>query len=58
MTSSGFDTLVRIRGLGFAFGTRTIYDGVDLDLPRGKITAIMGPSRTGNTPLPRLICGQ
>lgn len=58
MTSSGSDTLVRIRGLRFAFGPRTIYDGIDLDIPRGKVTAIMGPSGTGKTTLLRLIGGQ
>ncbi|GAC1628799.1 MAG: phospholipid ABC transporter ATP-binding protein MlaF [Nevskia sp.] len=52
------DTLVRVRGLRFAFGTRTIYDGIDLDIPRGRITAILGPSGTGKTTLLRLIGGQ
>ena len=52
------DALVRIRGLHFGFGARSIYDGVDLDIPRGKVTAIMGPSGTGKTTLLRLIGGQ
>lgn len=52
------DTLVRVRGLRFAFGSRTIYDGIDLDLARGRITAILGPSGTGKTTLLRLIGGQ
>lgn len=51
-------TLVKIRDLHFARGARTIFDGVDLDIPRGKITAIMGPSGTGKTTLLRLIGGQ
>lgn len=58
MTTSGSETLVRVRGLHFAFGPRTIYDGIDLDIPRGKVTAIMGPSGTGKTTLLRLIGGQ
>ena len=58
MTSTGQETLVRVRGLRFGFGARTIYDGVDLDIPRGKITCIMGPSGTGKTTLLRLIGGQ
>jgi phospholipid/cholesterol/gamma-HCH transport system ATP-binding protein len=58
MTPSGPEILVRVRGLRFAFGPRTIYDGVDIDIPRGKITAIMGPSGTGKTTLLRLIGGQ
>jgi phospholipid/cholesterol/gamma-HCH transport system ATP-binding protein len=58
MTSTGQEMLVRVRGLRFGFGARTIYDGVDLDIPRGKITCIMGPSGTGKTTLLRLIGGQ
>ena len=50
--------LVRIRGLHFGFGKRVICDGVDLDIRRGKVTAIMGPSGTGKTTLLRLIGGQ
>jgi len=51
-------TLVKIRDLHFARGDRVIFDGVDLDIPRGKLTAIMGPSGTGKTTLLRLIGGQ
>ena len=50
--------LVEIRGLRFARGSRLIFDGVDLDIPRGKVTAIMGPSGTGKTTLLKLIGGQ
>lgn len=50
--------LVRIRGLKTALGGKTIFDGVDLDIPRGKISAIMGPSGTGKTTLMRHITGQ
>ncbi len=42
----------------FPRGNRRIFDGVSLDIPRGKITAIMGPSGTGKTTLLRLIGGQ
>jgi len=52
------DTLVRIRDLYFSHGARVIFDGVDLDIARGKVTAIMGPSGTGKTTLLRLIGGQ
>ncbi len=52
------DPLVSIRGLRFSRGGRPIFDGVDLDIPRGKVTAIMGPSGTGKTTLLRLIGGQ
>ena len=52
------EPLVKIRGLDFSRGSRKIFDGVDLDIPRGKVTAIMGPSGTGKTTLLRLIGGQ
>jgi len=60
MTTSGTqeDILVRIRGLHFSRGSRPIFSGVDLDIPRGKISAIMGPSGTGKTTLLKLIGGQ
>lgn len=50
--------LVQIRGLRFARGSRPIFDGVDLDIRRGQVTAIMGPSGTGKTTLLKLIGGQ
>lgn len=50
--------LVQIRNLRFARGARVIFDGVDLDIRRGQVTAIMGPSGTGKTTLLRLIGGQ
>jgi phospholipid/cholesterol/gamma-HCH transport system ATP-binding protein len=56
-TASG-DTLVRARGLNFSHGPRVIFDGVDVDIQRGKVTAIMGPSGTGKTTLLRIIGGQ
>lgn len=51
-------TIVQVGQLTFARGRRRIFDGVDLDIQRGKITAIMGPSGTGKTTLLRLIGGQ
>jgi ABC transport permease subunit len=50
--------LIKIRGLRFFRGERAIFDGVDIDIPRGKVTAIMGPSGTGKTTLLKLIGGQ
>ena len=50
--------LVRIRNLHFSRGEREIFSGLDIDIPRGGITAIMGPSGTGKTTLLKLIGGQ
>ncbi|MFC5524562.1 ABC transporter ATP-binding protein [Rhodanobacter ginsengisoli] len=50
--------LVRIRGLTTVLNGKTIFDSLDMDIPRGKITAIMGPSGTGKTTLLKHITGQ
>lgn len=50
--------LVEVRKLTFRFGSRIIFDDVDLDIQRGKVTTIMGPSGTGKTTLLRMIGGQ
>ena len=47
MSSPAPDPLVEIRGLHFRRGERVVFGGVDLDIVRGKVTAIMGPSGTG-----------
>ncbi len=52
------DSLVQVRDLRFRRGSRYIFDGVDVDIRRGKITAIMGPSGSGKTTLLKLISAQ
>ena len=44
--------------MGYAFSSRPVFAGLDMDIPRGRITAVMGPSGTGKTTLLRLITGQ
>jgi len=58
MTDSPDNTFIQIRGLVYKRGDRPIFDGVDIDIQRGKLTVIMGPSGTGKTTLLRLIGGQ
>ncbi len=55
---SADDCIVDIRNLHFSRGRNVIFDGVDIRIPRGSVTAIMGPSGTGKTTLLRLIGGQ
>jgi len=50
--------LVRIRGLTTVLNGKVIFDALDMDIPRGRITAIMGPSGTGKTTLLKHITGQ
>ena len=52
------DELIRITDLSFSHGERLLYDNISLTIPRGKITAFMGPSGIGKTTLLRLIGGQ
>ena len=52
------DNLVQINNLTFKRGDRVIYDDISLSIPKGKVTAIMGPSGIGKTTLLRLIGGQ
>ena len=53
------ESIATIRDLHFSWpGGREIFSGVSLDIPKGKITAIMGPSGTGKTTLMRHIGGQ
>lgn len=50
--------LVDIKNLTFSRGERIIYNDISLSIPKGKVTAIMGPSGIGKTTLLRLIGGQ
>lgn len=49
---------VEISNLHFEHHNRIIFNGLDMVIPSGKITAIMGPSGTGKTTLLRLIGAQ
>ena len=50
--------LVDVRDVSFSRANRLIFENITLTVPRGKITAIMGPSGIGKTTLLRLIGGQ
>jgi len=47
-----------MRHLTFGYGERVILDDVSLNVPRGKVTALMGASGGGKTTILRLIGGQ
>ncbi|UJF19590.1 ATP-binding cassette domain-containing protein [Vibrio sp. SS-MA-C1-2] len=52
------ENIITIENLTFSRGERVIFDRISLTIPKGKITAIMGPSGIGKTTLLRLIGGQ
>lgn len=50
--------LVEVSHLGFSRGDKVIFDDISLIIPKGKVTAIMGPSGIGKTTLLKLIGAQ
>ncbi len=49
------DALLCARGIVSRFGAQTVHDGLDLELPRGRITALVGASGSGKTVLLRTL---
>ena len=52
------DPIIRIKNVSFQRDDKVILDDVSLDIQRGSIVAIMGPSGVGKTTILRLISGQ
>ena len=48
---------VEVRGLRVKRGANVVFDGLQLDMPRGRVTGLMGPSGCGKTTLMRSIVG-
>ncbi|MGC5221513.1 ABC transporter ATP-binding protein [Micromonospora sp. DT81.3] len=48
---------VSVRGLRVRRGTTTVFDGLDVQIPRGQLTGLLGPSGCGKTTLMRSIVG-
>ncbi|HCX32216.1 MAG TPA: ABC transporter ATP-binding protein, partial [Rhodocyclaceae bacterium] len=51
-------SLVSISDLNFAYDERPVLSGINIEIARGKVVAIMGGSGCGKTTLLRLIGGQ
>ncbi|WP_175651087.1 ATP-binding cassette domain-containing protein [Pseudomonas sp. Marseille-P9899] len=49
---------VELKGVTFKRGSRSIFNNVDIRIPKGKVTGIMGPSGCGKTTLLRLMGAQ
>jgi phospholipid/cholesterol/gamma-HCH transport system ATP-binding protein len=52
------ESLIEIQDVHYSVGGRSIFSGLNLSIPRGRISALMGPSGTGKTTLLRLMTGQ
>src|SRR3546814_12859341 len=48
------DTL-RAQGIHQRFGDRVVLDGVDLEVPSGRVVGLLGPNGAGKTPLMRVL---
>ncbi|WP_037908329.1 amino acid ABC transporter ATP-binding protein [Actinacidiphila yeochonensis] len=53
--SAAAEPLVRVRGLRRSFGGRPVLDGVDLDVRRGEVAVLLGPSGGGKSTLLRCV---
>ena len=56
--SNSSSTLLEFRNLGFAYQDNTVLHGVSLRIPRGKVTALIGPAGAGKTTTLSLMSGQ
>ncbi|WP_433077294.1 ABC transporter ATP-binding protein [Dactylosporangium sp. CA-052675] len=48
-------TRLQARGLRLAYGDRVVVDGLDLDVPAGAVTAVVGPNGCGKSTLLRAL---
>ena len=50
-------SLVAVDNLALRFGDRTLFEGLDFELERGELLAVLGPNGTGKTSLIRILLG-
>ncbi len=51
------DAAISLRGVTKSFGSHTVLQDISFDIPRGKISAVMGPSGTGKSVLLKNVIG-
>ena len=56
-TGGDAEPMIRMEGVTKSFGGRVILDALDLEVPRGKITVVMGGSGHGKSTILKLIVG-
>ena len=55
--SSSPEAIISLRGVTKRFGSHTVLEDISFDVPKGRITAILGPSGTGKSVLLKNIIG-
>ena len=51
------DTAISVRGLTKRYGSRTVVDALDIDVPRGSIAGFVGPNGAGKTTTMSMLLG-
>jgi phospholipid/cholesterol/gamma-HCH transport system ATP-binding protein len=51
------EPIIQLRGVTKSFGSHTVLEDISFDIPRGRVSAIMGPSGTGKSVLLKNIIG-
>lgn len=49
--------MIQVRGVSKRFGAVQVLRDIDVDIPRGEVTAIIGPNASGKTTLNRILLG-
>ncbi len=55
--STAGEAIISLKGVTKSFGSHTVLEDISFDVPRGAITAILGPSGTGKSVLLKTIIG-
>ncbi len=57
MPTDSAEPIISVRGLGKSFGKVTALDGVDFDVPQGRIFGFLGPNGAGKTTTINILTG-
>lgn len=56
-TAMARDSLIRARGLRKSFGSKTVLDGIDLEIPTGSVVGLLGRNGAGKSTLLKCLLG-